>query len=698
LASAAALIAGVALLTWSPRSASDGVTWDDLLAPYSHGAPLPNGFRVERIFRARNDVVVSAQRPEDSAHVEVHVIRRGQWTGVLESESFGIGYEIPHSSASIAEDEAVTRALADVIRQRDHGLPSPAEIALGGLDHDALPWWLGIWRGGRGVLLGLNLILLGLLALAPTRGLAVAAFALVLFAALAAVAGIPAQAPTVPGAVLVLGAALALGIGVRRPGASSGDVAAALLIFAGALALRLALGTWGPLRINGLGPLWIAGAAGVDDAVATYGPGYRDLFGPLVGLAPSSPDWVIFGANAVLSALIAPLTFVLARLLHLSTPAAAAAALLLAIDPVAIAGAATESYFPVIIALCAAAAIAIVAAEDARRPGAPRREVAAVLGAALLVTLAARVHPAAWGLVAVVPFVAVAPAPARPSQLVSFAGVALLVAGLLAATSGTALVEVLVNLRTGALMRPPTPPSLAPLAWLAGAAGAYALLTRRLGLAIAATAWLAALLESRHVYNQSALWQASYDRLYFVVPAVALAALVPARLWRSIVFVAAAAAGLGWVTVGRSIVATRTTDHLEYRWLRQHLAELPADCRIIHVGSAGTRSLVLPTYVGAPPHPAVDINLNEPLSIARALSPAACVYYVRGSLCSSAAGRPACDAIEQRLVLSPVARVELPARPSNDGLPYDVDPVPTAIERVERIDGVPVTAGAPPPT
>ena len=139
--------------------------------------------------------------------------------------------------------------------------------------------------------------------------------------------------------------------------------------------------------------------------------------------------------------------------------AAAAAALLLAIDPVAIAGAATESYFPVIIALCAAAAIAIVAADDARRHGAARRDVAAVMGAALLVTLAARVHPAAWGLVAVVPFVAFAPPPARPSQLVAFAGVALLVAGVLAATSGTALVEVLVNLRTGALMRPPTPPS-----------------------------------------------------------------------------------------------------------------------------------------------------------------------------------------------------------------------------------------------
>ena len=125
---------------------------------------------------------------------------------------------------------------------------------------------------------------------------------------------------------------------------------------------------------------------------------------------------------------------------------------------------------------------------------------------------------------------------------------------------------------------------------------------------------MAALLESRHVYNQSALWQESYDRLYLVLPAVAFAALVPARLWRSTAFVAGAAAvvALGWVSVGRSIVAARTTDHLEYRWLRQQLAELPADCRIIHVGSAGTRNLVLPTYVGAPPHPAVNINPTSP--------------------------------------------------------------------------------------
>ena len=143
--------------------------------------------------------MLSLQRPEDSAHVEVHAIRRGQWAGVPESESFGIGYEIPHSSASIAEDEAVTRALADIIRQRDHGLPPPAEIALDALDHDALPWWLGIWRGGRGVLLGLNLILLGVLALAPTRGVAVGAFGMALVDALVAVAGIPAEGPTAPG-------------------------------------------------------------------------------------------------------------------------------------------------------------------------------------------------------------------------------------------------------------------------------------------------------------------------------------------------------------------------------------------------------------------------------------------------------------------------------------------------------------------
>src|SRR5512145_1114269 len=55
---------------------------------------------------------------------------------------------------------------------------------------------------------------------------------------------------------------------------------------------RILWGLWGPLHVNGQGPLWIRGAL-EPDALAGYGPGYYELFGWLAQLG-AAPDRAIF--------------------------------------------------------------------------------------------------------------------------------------------------------------------------------------------------------------------------------------------------------------------------------------------------------------------------------------------------------------------------------------------------------------------
>src|SRR5206468_7337519 len=83
----------------------------------------------------------------------------------------------------------------------------------------------------------------------------------------------------------------------------------AVAVAAAALILRLALGPWGPLHVNGHGPRFVAGAAGDPADIAAYGPGYSEIFAPIAALVPSSPDWAIFACNALFSALLTPLAF-----------------------------------------------------------------------------------------------------------------------------------------------------------------------------------------------------------------------------------------------------------------------------------------------------------------------------------------------------------------------------------------------------
>jgi hypothetical protein len=690
-AARAVLLAGVAALCLPPgRWGVEPLSWESLLAPYSRGAPLPEGFRIDAIRRgSENDVVILAGRSADAATVEVHVLQRGRWAGVRESQSYGIGYETPRSTA--AARESVTEAIAQAIRSRDRGLPSPDAIPLGpSFDPSALPWWLEMQRGWRGVLVGASLLLLALMAVVRSPGLTAAAVALGAIAVMARAAGLPYGHPDIGGAWVVPAAALLFLVALRRRHAAAReDRRLVLAIGAFALFLRLALGPWGPLHVNGYGPRFVAGAAREPAAIASYGPGYVELFGPIAAFAPASPDWAIFGANALLSAFAATLAFVLGRLIGIPRRAAAAAALLLAIDPVAIRMAATESYFPSIIFLCVAAGAALAVAATEIGAGAGWRAAAWLAGGGLLLVEAARIHPSAWVPVATVPFVALAgDTGGSRARAVAFVAGVTMIGGLMLATSGSVLLDVLGNVRGGMLIQPSAPVSLRPLAWIGAAALGYAVLARRPWLAVAAGIAAAGMVLTRHVYGQSWIWQQSYDRLFITLPVLVAGAISASALrYRGLAAVLALLVLVAWFRFALPIVSDRTTDHLEYRWLRERLRGVPSHCRVIHPASVANRGVEIPTYVRPPSAPAVAMHERRPHTIAAGLAAAPCLYYVRTSVCSSVDGRPGCEAIESRLVLAPVSRASFPSRPSSVFLAYDSDPVEIVIARVDRIDG-----------
>jgi hypothetical protein len=196
------------------------------------------------------------------------------------------------------------------------------------------------------------------------------------------------------------------------------------------------------------------------------------------------------------------------------------------------------------------------------------------------------------------------------------------------------------------------------------------------------------MLLTRHAFDASWIWEQSYFRLYLTLPVVAALACVPPawlrRRW--LVVPAAAVLVLAWIRFGWPVIAGRTTDHLEYRWVREQLRRLPPECRVVHLAFAGKRVLMLPTYVG-PARTAVAMDLRQPRTIEAALSPAACLYYVHSSLCSTAEGRPECEAIERRLTLVPIARASFAAAREFETFGHDSDTVQTWIARAERVAG-----------
>jgi hypothetical protein len=678
----------MAALAVPPQPLSERPTWESLLAPYSTGAPLPDDFRIHEMRRGSGSgVVITVRRPGDGATVEVVVVERGRWKSVHESQSFTIDYELPRSAA--AHREVLTELLADTIRSRDRGLPSPDAIPLRAADPSVLPWWLAMLRGVRGMLFGASLVLVALIALHRSPGLARAGVVLGVTSLAARLGGVPRLRPDI-GAVWTLPATavlLVLALRGRRSRPRSALLPASAVAVL-ALVLRLALGPWGPLHVNGHGPRFVAGAARDPADIAAYGPGYRELLGPIAALAPSSPDWAIFACNALFSALLPPLALAIGRMTGVAASAAFVAAMLLAIDPIAIRMGATEAYFAAIAFLCTGASAAMLLALRETAAGGRWRATACLVAAGLLLAQAARIHPCAWVVMATVPFVVLAGDAGSGRRRILVCLVAATVSGgVLLFTSASVLLDVLGNVRTGTVLRP-RPPLWSPLLGIALAAAVYAVFAPRRWLALPAAISVAAMIMTRHAFDASWIWEHSYFRLYLTLPLIAVVACVPPaalrRRWAALG--AASVLVLAWLRFGLPIVAARSTEHREYRWVREQLRRLPPECRVVHLASAGKRVLMLPTYAG-PSRATVAMDLRQPRTIEAALSPTACLFYVHSSLCSTADGRPACEAVERRLTLVPIARASFPAARERETFSHDSDPVETTIARVERVDG-----------
>lgn len=607
----------VALLAVGCAPSPPSSAWTDLVEPHSVGREVTRGYVLSSPSRGHeHDVVFRATRSDGRA-VEVHFIDRGRWRGVRETRSFGVAWEAPRTTAPRDDAEAVTEALAVALRAHDRGGP---------VDHIALtrterpPWWqpladplshLGTWRH-------------------------------------------------VPWALIaVILAALAL-----RPKPARGDLA----LVASALALRVSLGAFGPLHINGQGPLWILGARRPEELVA-YGPGWFELQGLLARFI--APDRAVFAVNLALSSLAAPLMAALARRVGLSWGAALLAGALVVGDPALVRVAATESYFTALVALPLASAWALVAALDLADR---RARWSATLAGALFAVATARMHPLGLVALAWVPLVIFA----RHGALAALRAT-LVVGAALALTSGRVFVDVVSAVSHGVSARP---------AWWGGASWviALALLTalhprvRRLTPALVVSAALAGVIAA--TYAQHDVWRQCALRVVATPVALALASLAPASIDVSgRAAKVAAAVSLLTLVAGVEIVRHRTTDEAEYAWARSELRALPPSCRLAWVAFAGPRrTLFLPAWEHRGESLALDAR--APLDARARLSPLGCTWYLHTSACESVDGAQACEAVERELSLTDVKTVTLEARVSHRWLPYRGRRVAVRLSRV----------------
>jgi hypothetical protein len=339
---------------------------------------------------------------------------------------------------------------------------------------------------------------------------------------------------------------------------------------------------------------------------------------------------------------------------------------------------ATESYLPTIACFTLAASALLLGAVGS---AAGRRGwVVGALGlaAALLCAQVVRIHPVAWGPTALVPLIALAApgAVAWRRRLAVAGGGAVASLAIAAVVSGGVVAETWERMRAGALMQPESPSTVVVLAVVAVLAALIVWARRRdtLWLVVVASAHVLLLAATVHGFGQSEIAQHGYARLFMPIPLLALAAHAPRR-WAA-VGTAAPAALL--VVIGIWVIPARTTEHEEYRWLRGQLGRIPAGCYVAHISRAGNRSLFLPVY---PPLFPLSFDSGQPLDV-RIVEQGRCVVYVHGSICTSAEGRPACEAFERPLDLEIVAQTTLPAAPSFDSLPYDGDAVECWVGRV----------------
>jgi len=470
-----------------------------------------------------------------------------------------------------------------------------------------------------------------------------------------------------------------------RPSRTDLTMGGALVIMAAGL--RITMGLWGPLHVNGQGPLWIRGAL-LPSELDAYGPGYAELFA-WVGRLGANADLAVFAGNCAFACAAPVLLFALARAAGLAPGVAFGVGALMAFDPVSVRIGATETYLVPIIALCLASQwLLLLAARALERNDRVAAGLLATAGA-LVATVAVRVHPAAYLPVALCPLIVLGAPTGRSwtERLGWSVAAAAIVGATVVATSGDVVVHALTLGRS--MIQVSTNTITPKMLVLAAVLGVAAWLMRgsraQSGPAVLGVGSLLAMLATYHVYDQHPLWRASYERLYFGGIALGIAASLPRRALTPIrAAVGASLAALGLLVASWTGLQARTTDELEYDFLRRHLPSAPPGCVLASVSRVGNRIAELPDYLSAAywqgGRPGLPLRAPEDLSSARASHE--CIWYVRSSLCTTAAAREKCERIEALAPGELVARARLAARPSYLGFDYDRPEVRVEIRHI----------------
>lgn len=110
-------IAAVALVLFALRPPdASGPAWSELV----RSGARDDGWSVSPPHRgAEHDVFFEVTRGPST--VEIHVVPRGQWEGVVETRSFGVAYETQRTTASNEASASVVQSLAAELTPRDDG-------------------------------------------------------------------------------------------------------------------------------------------------------------------------------------------------------------------------------------------------------------------------------------------------------------------------------------------------------------------------------------------------------------------------------------------------------------------------------------------------------------------------------------------------------------------------------------------------
>ena len=505
-----------------------------------------------------------------------------------------------------------------------------------------------------------------------------------------------------PGPWLLCAALLCVVVAIRRgPRPPSGELWLVAAIVAGAAALRLAYGLWGPVHVNGQGPLWIRGALD-PEPLAGYGPGYFELFswatqlgaaifrlGPVQTLLGTKvgPDVALFAANALLSALSPALLYAAVRFAGVERGGALAAAVVLAVDAVTVRMAASEGYVSSLVALVLAVQASLALSVRLERRGDRMAGMLALGAAGLIAAAAARIHPIGYLSLALCPLVVFGAEQTEgwQTRLVRTATAAALIAATVIVTSADSILATLQGSQVAGhaftdLAPADTKLLLALFVMIAG-------LQRWLQLPwlpLLGVVSLGLMLATQDNFQEHPLQKLGYQRVFFPGLLLAAAALLPRRTQGSIWALASAAVVVAALLLpALPHLDKPTTEQLEYRFLQEELRDMPPGCTVAAVSRAGKRIWEIPSYL-VPPRGTQGAGTQRTVERPSDLdvgAPGECLVYIRASLCTSVEARALCEAVEHEARLDRVASRVFPAAPSYIDLPYDRTEVEVVVFR-----------------